>query len=143
MCGRRREPSDGDGGKLPVEAVRTEEEVSSASIASRLSASRFNPLAVMSVSREDVRHVAQLARLDFSEEEEGQMAEELSQILDYVDKLDELDTSGVPPMSHVLDITNVFRPDEVEERIDRGQALEPAPEADDEFFQVPKVIGEG
>lgn len=95
----------------------------------------------MSVSREDVRHVAQLARLDFSEEEEERMADELSQILEYVDKLDELDTSGVPPMSHVLDITNVFRADEVKERIDRGQALELAPEADNEYFQVPKVIG--
>lgn len=94
----------------------------------------------MSVSRDDVQHVAQLARLDFSEAEEAQMAEELSQILDYVDKLDELDTSGVPPMSHVLDVTNVFRPDEVEERIDRGQALESAPDTDDTYFRVPKVI---
>lgn len=95
----------------------------------------------MSVSRDDVRHVAQLARLDFSAEEEAQMAEELSQILDYVDKLDELDTSGVPPMSHVLDVTNVCRADEVSERIDRAEALEPAPEADDEYFRVPKVVG--
>jgi len=68
------------------------------------------------------------------------MADELSQILDYVDKLDELDTSGVSPMSHVLDVTNVFRPDEVKERIDRGQALEPAPEADDEYVRVPRVV---
>jgi aspartyl-tRNA(Asn)/glutamyl-tRNA(Gln) amidotransferase subunit C len=94
----------------------------------------------MSLSREDVRHVAQLARLDFSDEEEARMAEEMSQILDYAEKLDELDTSGVPPMSHVLDVTNVFRDDEVEERIDQEQALEPAPETDDGFFQVPQVI---
>lgn len=95
----------------------------------------------MPVSREEVRHVAQLARLDFSEEDEARMADELSQILEYVDKLNELDTSGVTPMSHVLDVTNVFRADEVKERIDRGEALEPAPEADDEYFQVPKVVG--
>ena len=101
---------------------------------------RLNSIRCMSVSRDDVRHVAQLARLDFSEDEEAQMADELSQILDYVDKLDELDTSGVPPMSHVLDVTNVFRPDAVEQRIDRAQALEPAPEADDEYFRVPRVI---
>lgn len=94
----------------------------------------------MPVSRDDVRHVAELARLDFSEEEEARMADQLSQILGYVDKLDELDTSGVPPMSHVLDITNVFRKDEIEERIDRGQVLEPAPETDDEYFLVPQVI---
>jgi len=139
MCGRRRAPSDGPGGKLPVEAFRIGGRILKPWVPFRHSVCH-NPLAVMPVSREDVRHVAQLARLDFSEEEEGQMAEELSQILDYVDKLNELDTAGVPPMSHVLDITNVFRPDEVEERIDRGQALEPAPEADDEYFQVPKVI---
>ena len=68
------------------------------------------------------------------------MAEEMSQILDYVEKLDELDTSGVPPMSHVLDVTNVYREDEVEERIDREQALEPAPEAEQGYFVVPKVV---
>jgi len=94
----------------------------------------------MALSREEVRHVAQLARLDFSDEEEKRMAEEMSQILDYVEKLDELDTSGVPPMSHVLDVTNVFRADEVKARIDQEQALEPAPESDDGYFQVPQVI---
>jgi len=94
----------------------------------------------MALSREDVRHVASLARLDFSEEDEERMADEMSRILDYVDKLREVDTSGVPPMSHVLDVTNVFRADEVEERIDQEQALEPAPETDGAYFQVPKVI---
>lgn len=94
----------------------------------------------MALSREEVRHVAQLARLDFSDDEEQRMAEEMSQILDYVEKLDELDTSGVPPMSHVLDVTNVFRADEIESRIDREQALEPAPKTDDGYFQVPQVI---
>lgn len=94
----------------------------------------------MGLSRQDVQHVAQLARLDFSDEEEERMAEEMGQILDYVEKLDELDTSGVPPMSHVLDVTNVFRDDEIESRIDREQALEPAPETDDGHFQVPAVI---
>jgi aspartyl-tRNA(Asn)/glutamyl-tRNA(Gln) amidotransferase subunit C len=94
----------------------------------------------MSVTREDVRHVAQLARLQFSDEEEAQMANELSHILDYVDKLDELDTAGVPPMSHVLDVTNVFRADEVKATIDRASALELAPNADNEYFRVPKVV---
>lgn len=94
----------------------------------------------MSISRDDVRHVAELARLDFSDDDEKRMAEEMSQILDYVEKLDELDTSGVPPMSHVLDVSNVFREDEIESRIDREQALEPASETDDGYFQVPQVI---
>jgi aspartyl-tRNA(Asn)/glutamyl-tRNA(Gln) amidotransferase subunit C len=95
----------------------------------------------MAITRDDVQHVAQLARLSFSDEEEERMAEEMSQILDHFEKLDELDTSGVPPMSHVLDVTNVFRADEIEERIDQEQALEPAPETDGGYFQVPKVVG--
>jgi len=94
----------------------------------------------MSVSRDDVRHVARLARLSFSEEGEKKMAEELSQILEYVEKLDELDTAGVPPMSHVLDVTNVFRPDEVKLRIDQADALELAPDASEGYFRVPQVV---
>jgi len=94
----------------------------------------------MSVSREEVQHIADLARLEFSETEEQKMADELSAILDYVGKLNELDTSGVDPMSHVLDVTNVERPDEVEARIDRDQALENAPDTDGSSFRVPKVI---
>jgi aspartyl-tRNA(Asn)/glutamyl-tRNA(Gln) amidotransferase subunit C len=95
----------------------------------------------MALSRDEVQHVAELARLSFSDEEEERMADEMSQILDHFEKLDELDTSGVPPMSHVLDVTNVFREDEIEERIDQEQALEPAPETDGGYFQVPKVVG--
>ena len=94
----------------------------------------------MALSREDVRHVAELARLDFSDEEEGRMAEEMSRILEYVEKLDELDTSGVPPMSHVLDVTNVYREDDIESRIDREQALEAAPDAEQGYFLVPRVV---
>lgn len=95
----------------------------------------------MSVSRDDVRHVAELARLSFTDEEEQRMADELSRILDYVNKLDELDTSGVSPMSHVLDVTNVVRPDEVKARIDRADALELAADTDGPHFRVPKVVG--
>lgn len=95
----------------------------------------------MAISREEVQHVAQLARLDLSAEKEEQMAEEMSQILEYVDKLNELDTSGVPPMSHVLDVTNVFRDDDIESRIDQDQALEPAPDREGGYFKVPKVVG--
>jgi len=94
----------------------------------------------MALSREEVRRVAELARLEFSDEEEARMADEMSRILDYVDKLEELDTSGVPPMSHVLDVTNVYRTDEVERRIDQEQALEPAPESENGYFLVPKVV---
>lgn len=94
----------------------------------------------MSISKEDVRRTARLARLRFSDEEEEHLADELSRILDYVSKLEELDTTGVPPMAHVLDLSNAFRPDEVEERISHEEALENAPDADSDYFRVPKVI---
>lgn len=68
------------------------------------------------------------------------MAGEMGRILEYVDKLNELDTTGVPPMSHVLDIHNVFREDDVEARIDHEEALKNAPDADSDYFRVPKVI---
>lgn len=94
----------------------------------------------MAISRDEVRHIAALARLRFSDEDEVQMAEEMGRILEYVDKLNELDTTGVPPMSHVLDIHNVFREDDVEARINHEEALKNAPDADSDYFRVPKVI---
>lgn len=94
----------------------------------------------MAVSVEEVRYIASLARLRFTDEEEKRLARQLSDVLDYVEKLDELDTIGVPPMSHVLDLLNVLRDDEVEQRISREDALKNAPGADDSYFRVPKVI---
>ncbi|NNE35325.1 MAG: Asp-tRNA(Asn)/Glu-tRNA(Gln) amidotransferase subunit GatC [Rhodothermales bacterium] len=94
----------------------------------------------MKVTKEQVRHIAALARLRFDREEEEGVAEELSRILDYVEKLNELDVSDVPPMAHVLDLDNVVRPDVVAARISREEALSNAPDADDTYFRVPKVI---
>jgi aspartyl-tRNA(Asn)/glutamyl-tRNA(Gln) amidotransferase subunit C len=94
----------------------------------------------MSVTIDEVRYIARLARLRFTEEEEGLMAEQMSKILDYMDQLNELDTEGVPPMSHVLDLTNVFREDVATRRISREEALRNAPDADEAYFRAPKVI---
>ena len=94
----------------------------------------------MAISVEEVRRIASLSRLRFSEEKEEELAEQMSSILDYMEKLNELDTSGVPPMSHVLDLKNVYREDEVETRISREEALSNAPDADSTYFRVPKVI---
>ena len=68
------------------------------------------------------------------------MADEMGRILDYVETLNEVDTAGVPPMSHVLDLENVAREDTIEARIDRDQALAPAPDTANGFVRVPKVI---
>lgn len=100
----------------------------------------INAVEGMAISVDEVRYIASLARLEFTEEEERTLAVELSSILDYMAKLNELDTSDVPPMTHVLDLTNVLREDLVNERITREEALRGAPDADGEFFRVPKVI---
>lgn len=94
----------------------------------------------MSVSVNDVRYIASLARLRFEPEEEERLAREMNTILGYMEKLTELDTRAVPPMSHVLDLHNVFRADHVEKRIDRDQALACGPDTDEAYFRVPKVI---
>lgn len=94
----------------------------------------------MALTPEEVHYIARLARLSFSEEEVGRLAHELNDILAYVAQLDELDTTDVPPMAHVLDLHNVFRPDEVVPRLSHEAALREAPDADADFFRVPKVI---
>ena len=94
----------------------------------------------MAISIEDVRYIANLARLRFSEDEEERLARDMSAILDYMEKLNKLDTTGVPPMAHVLDLHNVFRDDQAASRISREEALQNAPDADGTYFRVPKVI---
>jgi aspartyl-tRNA(Asn)/glutamyl-tRNA(Gln) amidotransferase subunit C len=94
----------------------------------------------MAITSEEVRYVAGLARLRFTPEEEDHLAEQMSAILGYMEQLGELDTSGVEPMEHVLDSSNVFREDAVTQRITREEALSNAPDADSDYFRVPKVI---
>jgi aspartyl-tRNA(Asn)/glutamyl-tRNA(Gln) amidotransferase subunit C len=94
----------------------------------------------MSVTREEVRHIAKLARLRLSIGEEQLMSEQLSSILDYIEQLNELDVSEVEPMTHVLDLVNATRTDAPEHRISHEQALKNAPSADSDYFRVPRVI---
>ena len=94
----------------------------------------------MSVTPEEVRHIAKLARLRLSGDEQEVMAEQLSSILDYIEQLNELDVTGVEPMSHVLDLVNATRDDVVEQRVSHEEALKNAPSADSDYFRVPRVI---
>ena len=94
----------------------------------------------MSVTTEDVRRVAALARLDLSTDEEVRLTDELGRILKYMEKLNELDTEGVEPTSHVVPITNAFRPDEVESFTRIEALLEAAAEKKEGYFKVPKII---
>ncbi len=95
---------------------------------------------VMKISREDVQKVAQLARLRLCEEELVTMTGQLDTILSYVDKLNELDTDGVEPTTHVLAVSNAFREDCVRPSLTRQRALANGPAVDEESFLVPRVL---
>jgi len=89
------------------------------------------------INREQVLHVARLARLELSDAEVETMAEELSGILEHVDRISELDLSGVEPTSHVVALENVLRADEPRPSLTRDRALENAPDTADGAFRVP------
>ncbi|ACD91070.1 glutamyl-tRNA(Gln) amidotransferase, C subunit [Chlorobium limicola DSM 245] len=95
----------------------------------------------MSVTRDDVAYIAALSRLQFSDEEMATMTTELNSILHYVEKLNEIDTDGVEPLSGIHDQMNVLRDDVEKESIATALALQNAPDRQDRFFKVPKVIG--
>ena len=96
----------------------------------------------MSVTIKDVEHVAALAKLSFSDEEKSKLVGEMNTILAYMEQLNTLDTSGVEPLSHVVETGSVFREDEPRPMLPREKALQNAPAKTDEFFRVPKVIGD-
>jgi aspartyl-tRNA(Asn)/glutamyl-tRNA(Gln) amidotransferase subunit C len=87
-----------------------------------------------------VRHIAVLSRLELSDDEVAEFSGQLSAILDYVEKLDELDTDDVEPTAHPLPLRNIFRADEPDEPVDVESALANAPERADRFYKTPKVI---
>jgi aspartyl-tRNA(Asn)/glutamyl-tRNA(Gln) amidotransferase subunit C len=89
------------------------------------------------IDREQVLHVARLARLELSEDEVAKIAGELSHILEHVERIGELDLDGVPPTAHVVDVTNALRPDEPTPCLPREVVLAQAPEVADDGFSVP------
>jgi aspartyl-tRNA(Asn)/glutamyl-tRNA(Gln) amidotransferase subunit C len=91
----------------------------------------------MSISRDDVLHVARLARLELNDAEVDRFGEQLSAILDAVSKVQELDLEGVPPTSHPLDVVNVWREDEPRPSLPVEEALANAPGRRDDLFEVP------
>ena len=94
------------------------------------------------ITREDVEHVAELARLELTAAEKEQFIAQLNSILTYVDQLNELDTTDVEPTSHVIPMSNVFRDDEACASLDRELVLLNAPEESHFFFKVPRIIEE-
>lgn len=97
---------------------------------------------VQLISKQDVEKVAKLARLQLSEAEIEQFTGQLGAILEYVEKMKELDTDNVEPLAHCLPVSNVFRADEVKESLGTEKTLTNAPDRDGEFFKVPKILDE-
>jgi aspartyl-tRNA(Asn)/glutamyl-tRNA(Gln) amidotransferase subunit C len=93
------------------------------------------------IDRDQVLHVARLARLDLTEGEVERMAGELSGVLEHIERIDELDLDGVEPTSHVVALENVLRTDEPEPSLPRERALAGAPDASDAGFRVPSPGG--
>ena len=96
----------------------------------------------MSVTIQDVNHIASLARLAFTEEEKRAMMDELNTILGYMEQLNRLDTASVEPLTHVIDLKNVFRQDDPAPCLPREEALRNAPASNEKFFKVPRVLGD-
>ena len=94
----------------------------------------------MSLDKDQVRHIAMLARLKLTDDEYGESVEKLSKIVDFVDQLSQADTSGVVPMAHPLDAVQRLRPDVVTESDERDRYQENAPAVTDGLYLVPKVI---
>lgn len=92
------------------------------------------------ITPEGVSHVANLARLEFDEEETQDFTVQLSRILDYIGKLNELETDDVPPTSHIHPLHNITKPDIVKTSLNRKAVLANAPEAEEGYFGVPRVI---
>lgn len=94
----------------------------------------------MKIDPQEVEHVARLARLKITAEETDRLTGQMNSILTYMDKLNDLDTTGIEPMAHALPLTNAFREDEVRPSLDTDKVLGNAPESEGTFFLVPKVI---
>jgi aspartyl-tRNA(Asn)/glutamyl-tRNA(Gln) amidotransferase subunit C len=92
------------------------------------------------ISREEVQHVARLARLHLTDDEAERMREQLDAILAYIDKLRELDVDGVEPTAHAVPLVNVMRDDVLAPCLPQEQALANAPDRAGEFFRVPRII---
>lgn len=92
------------------------------------------------IDKAQVKKVAMLARLELTEAEVEEFTGQLSTILDYMEKMKELDTTSVQPLAHCLPISNVFREDVVKDSLGTEKTLANAPQRDGEFFKVPKIL---
>ena len=94
------------------------------------------------ISKEEVAHVARLARLSLTEDELERFTGQLEAVLEHARDVESLETAGVPPTAHPLPIDNVFREDELQPALDREEVLSQAPAVEDHKFRVPRILGE-
>lgn len=94
----------------------------------------------MSITHKEVQYIADLALLRFTNEEAEKLAGEMSKILDYMETLQEVDTEGVEPLEHVIESETRFRKDKAKKPLSHQEALKNAPDADSDYFRVPRVI---
>ena len=94
------------------------------------------------ITKEEVKKVAYLARLELNENEINNHAEQLEKILEYINQLEKIDTDGVPSTTRAIEVINVFRKDEKKNYDCTEELLELAPSREDKFFKVPKIISE-
>lgn len=92
------------------------------------------------VTKKDVEYIAGLAQLSLDKETKERLVREMDEILGYIDKLNELDTSDIEPTMHALEMTNVYRDDAAGESLARDTALMNAPQTDGEYFLVPRIL---
>lgn len=100
-------------------------------------------MAQVKIDEKQVRQVAKLSRLQLNDQQISEFATQLSAILGYIEKLNELDTSKVEPLAHCLPVHNVFRDDVVKPSLGTEKVVANAPETDGQFFLVPKILEEG
>jgi aspartyl-tRNA(Asn)/glutamyl-tRNA(Gln) amidotransferase subunit C len=96
----------------------------------------------MAVTKKDIEKIAELSMLEFTDSELESYTKEMNKILDYVEKLNELDTKRVKPLSHPIENENVFRDDKLKKSVSQEEALKNAPDRTTEHFKVPKVISQ-
>jgi aspartyl-tRNA(Asn)/glutamyl-tRNA(Gln) amidotransferase subunit C len=94
----------------------------------------------MNIEKDKIKYVANLARMSLSQKEEELFSMQLNDILSYVEKISEIDTSGIEPTNHAVDVGNVFRDDKPRKSLSNAEALSNAPDKKDSFFKVPKII---
>jgi len=94
----------------------------------------------MKIDRATLQKIAHLARLEMDESHEQAMIKDMEEILTWVEKLNELDTEGVEPVTHMSQEVNVFRDDQPHDQLDQDKALKNAPKKDDKYFRVPKFL---